>query len=49
MARLIEDSTVDVLVVCHMFRDLPLLVDELKVLAKLLPASIAFTEGEIFP
>ena len=49
MAILVVDGAVDMLVVCHMRRDVPLLVNKVKVLAEFLPASITLAEGEIFP
>jgi hypothetical protein len=49
VARLIENRTVNVLVVGNVRGDVPLLINELKVVAEFLPASISLLECPFFP
>lgn len=46
---LIEVRAVDVLVVCDVLADLPLLLDVLEVSSEFWAASVALLEGEVFP
>ena len=46
---LVESGSIDVLVVCNMYTDIPLLFDMVKISSELWTASITFLECEVFP